>query len=364
MHKFTAILVLALFVISMVPLAFADIETAQVEPEMGVTAEPEMGINAKHKLNDKINPKNISPRDQVVSQRNQMDKKPLLGHAVEVGKERVKELKKFNENARERISAAKEKFEDAKVNLQEKKDQLSDAHERLKACKEENPEECRELVKDIRRGVKEQLHKHSDLVGASLDRLKDHIENSDMTDEEKEELLEKIADKESAVEDAKEALDALGEDATNEEIKEAKEKLKEAWLEIKPVYHWVANMLLNHKLENVLMKMENSIERLETKAQEAGLELDEKIEDLKDVLESANDAIESSKEIYLEAESPGDVKKANEYQKEARQHLKDAQNIMRAIMKDIKDAMHDIKLEESADDESIDSEETEYSEEE
>ncbi len=239
---------------------------------------------------------------------------------------------------RERYMTAKQKYNDAKEKYQEHKSNLLQIRENVKDCKEDG--ECEIIKKNLRVGVKNHLEKTGDVILRSLDKLKSQVEDSvAMTDDEKEEALGNLAEKEESLVALMDEIKSMSEDATAEELREAIKKLKTQWNDIKKEQKWIITQLINNRLSNVVDKHEeyyNAMEMRYSALEEKGAS-EEDLTDLKEIMDQfkaevaeLNDEQEEATEAWKNAKSSTEaLEKAKSEQQDVREQMKVTKEVLR-----------------------------------
>lgn len=312
MRKLSAMLVLALFVISVVPAVFAH-EGDDGSDESTETTE------GKESLRDKMLEEREKMRDT---------------------KTRVLE-------AHEKVMKARASFLDARIKIRSGQATTVDKQDFLLAA--------------------------ADKVIELLNDLKVKVEASD--DEDKAETLAEIDASIEAMTSAKATVEGIDtETATREEIRAAAGELRDAWNDAQKVLRKGAGHVVNKRVGNVIQRMDHMddkldkiLERLAAKGYDVSAaaaltaEFDAKIE-------SAEAHHEKSKELF----EAGSIQEANVEMRAAMADLKDAHNLLKDIVKSLRESTQGNALAEAeeqaddsiehADDESSDTEEADDNE--
>mgnify|MGYP006412917595 FL=1 len=223
MKKIMALCVLMIFVVSVVPMAFAD---------------------------------NGGTRERAGADVSEDTERPeLFGQGIAVNaKQKMEKVRERLGNANKGYLAAKEKYADTKKRFTEHKEELLQVRDRARLCEDES-EECKEIKGNLKVGVKNHLVKTSDLILRSLDKLIERVsESTQLTDEEKESTLEKITLLEEDLTVLKDDVNAMEEDASAEELRDAIKELKSSWQEIRKEQRMVIAALSKSKWDNLVEK--------------------------------------------------------------------------------------------------------------
>ena len=325
--RFCALFVLAIFLLSMVPLAFA-----------------EEGIRTR--LTQRVQDVNDSENTTDDSVEGAGNATPMLIRART--QERLETAKENIAMARERYEQAKERYLSVKDAYMAKKNTFLEAKEQYKNCKDIESEECGEKRERIKSNAQPYLLKVADLVLSELEKIKAKVEASeDLSEEEIAEIVADIESKIQDVEDAKAVIENLDEESTREEINEAAEIIRDAWKDSKVALKKHAGRMVNARLGNIIhrtemleTKLESIRDRLESKGADVS-DLDDMLEEFNAQIELANEKYEEGKALWLEAKTSEDVdnaaKEARAILTEAKDALQNARDMLRDIVKEIRD---------------------------
>ena len=242
MQKLAAAMVLLVFVMSIVPVALAeDVDDAEGLNESEDTSDSEDD-------SDETEDTAADVEDEAEVEENTV--KDIKRKAGKDGKI-LEEYRIKLERARKNFEQAQENYQAAKERFLNNKESLADLKKEIKACKEDGT--CEELKLGLRKGVRQHLLKTNELIASSLEKLTAKIEDSEvLTEEEKAEALAKINELEVELTAKKEAVEALAEEATNEELKAAIKELKEVWQKVRKEQKIIVASLMNSRLKNVI----------------------------------------------------------------------------------------------------------------
>ena len=272
--------------------------------------------------------------------------------------EGMKEAKEKWDLARNRYAAAKENYKAAKEKYQNHKGNILEIRERVKACKEDD--ECKKGKKDLKVGVKNHLGKTGDVILRSLDKLKSRIEDSKtMTDDEKENALARLSVKEEELLTLIDRIKEMSEDATAEELREAIKSLKDLWKEIQREQKWVITQLINHRLSTVVDKHDeyyNAMEMRYSTLEEKGASAED-LESLKEIMERFREEVaklnveqEEATEAWKKAKSsPEGLEEAKAEQEDVREQMKITKEVLREFTAEFKEIYQELKTDEVED---------------
>jgi len=323
MKKIIAMFVLAIFVLGMIPIAFA-------ETDEGYDVE----------IQDK------GPKEN----------KGLMKAAGKVV-EQAKDKLKLN---RERYETLKQKHLEVKEMLKEKRTKLAELQERAKKCKE-NPEECKVAKNEIKIVAKDKLEQTIELIQRSLEKLVNRVKDSEkLTDEEKQEAVDQInelQDKLNAKIDEVKALDPTSEDYRVEFRNKVKE-LKSLWNEVTKKQKLILTHLVNNKMENIVDKHEEyynammmRIENLKDASEEDISALKEKADEFRSAVDVLNKEYQEAQDAWKVAKTENTketLESAKVEQDDVRKQMKVTKELLREFVKDFNEVYKNNKVFEGA----------------
>ncbi len=414
--KISAILVLAIFLMSLMPMAFAqeDVDTVTVDTVL---------LNATDEMTDEGSVEDTAEEDATLSPREQIQERRLevreefrertQERAEEIKeefqeqtRERIQELKgDFKEKAQERraefrerlsdnefpplkrakatLEKARERYQDAKENYlqarnkyREHRGDFLEAKESYQECKGDDSEECQAMREELKDKAKPHLENVADLILKELERLKEKVQSSeDLTEEEIADITADIDAKIEEIQAAKDTIETLGEDASREDINEAAKTIRNAWQKAKIALEKHAARAVNARLGNLVHRTEKLEERLykaRDKLDEKGLDisaLDDKLGEFSSELDTAADLYRQAKDLWKDAHSDEAVESAGEEVRalltEAKQALTNAKTLLREVVNEIKSLNNgnlDDVVEESDEEDEEETEEVEETE--
>lgn len=337
--KILALAVLAIFILS-IPAALA---------ENGNGVE---GVE-KAKLGSEI--KDIKVTENVA-------KEAKTGLVKDI-KEAKAEAKSLVEKAKENIldkksyELLKERHETVKKAYDEQKEKVKTAREESKTCKDDS-EKCTSKKTELKTGVKNHLVKTIELIQNSFERLNSKVQDSKvMTEEEKVSALAMIKENQDKLNAEMEKLNALSENATNEELRTAIKEVKELWQEANRAERYLITQLVNNKLENLVEKHNEYYNAMQMRIKslaDAGQNVDalnavaEKFKAASDKLAADNKLAE---EKWLEARTEKTreaLEIAHQAQRVVREDLKETKKLIREFLVQFKEQYKELKAENKA----------------
>ena len=356
-NKTGALIVIAIFLLSMVPLVFAQ-EAADTKVRFHAL-EPAESQQAPQQIRQEFRE---SVRDTV---RDSKDNKTLLATAGKDARneiknnvrERVTEVleqkgpvaKQRIDLARERYNTAKGHYESARERYLNQKDRFNNAKESYASCKGNASEDCNEKRTDVKSLAKPHLLNAADLVITELERVKAKIESSEtISEDEIAEMISDIEDKISEIQSAKETIESIDETSTNEEINEASRNIRASWEYSKMVLKKNLARMANAQLGNIIHRTEvlekrlyDTRDRLEAQGRDVSI-MDAMLDEFSQDLDRASEKYLEAKSIWSRANTPGEVdqaaRQAQELLKEATAALNDARDSLRDVVRSIKQA--------------------------
>ena len=260
-------------------------------------------------------------------------------------KERVKEkvqgrmeLREKAVEARMSFVEAKQKYLEIKESYLEDRKGVLELRKEYAPCKDRNSTQCTELKEDMQDSAKSYLSNIADLIISSLEKVKARISESNMSENEKADLIADLDAKIAELEAAKEDVNSSEDSA---DIKDAAKTIKSGWVDAKHALKKSVGKTISSKMAGIIVQSEKLGEKLDrivaklkdkgyntTLSEELVAEFNMKIDSAKANLDKAVDA--------LKVDDNSSAAKAQDYLKAAHQDLKDARVILRDAVKEIK----------------------------
>lgn len=369
-QKIGAALVLLLFLLSIVPVALADIG---VGVDLGVDAEVsgnsvEASIDSEAKVNDEDksgSDEDIDEDEEKIRLRklNQLRKADLQEEirkkiAVKEAFEKKEDFKNRAEKrlleakvnlikAREGYSKVKERYHLAVEEHREQREKIRNLDKESKKCRNGGSEECEKVRLELKLGVVTHLEKTINVVERALEKLKSRVEDiKDLSNEEKENAFELIVSLEEELDAVKEKVESFDENTTREEIRDAISELKEIAQKARKLQRRIVSLLINAKLGVLVEKhaeFRNGMElRINTlvelgvdvsELEEILAEFDQKVEELEKDYEAAQNKWKDSNNERFDLF----VKEVREAQHQVRKDLQETKKIVREFIKKYKE---------------------------
>jgi len=272
------------------------------------------------------------------------------------------------QQARQRFLDAKERYLELRKQYQDRRQNVEDNKQGYIRCKGNETDSCKQIRTNTRENARRFLLKTAELVLNHIERVREKVNaNEDLTEEELDDILAKLNEVEQEINDAKTAIEDLGEDATKGEIKEAAKTIRNAWKKVKKNFKHSIARNFGARLRTIIAKAEKAGDRLDEavdKLEGDTSGLDSLVDQYDAYVDEAKEKYEEAKDKWEEMTSPGNVdeisREANALFKEANDALKNAHRLLKQIVKNIKEQGSTI----SSDDEDEEDDETEDDEDE
>jgi hypothetical protein len=280
-RKMAALLMLAVFVLSIVPMVVADSDDTMEEGD---------AVRERHK-----------------------------GIMKEQVKEKVSKLRE----SRERFMVAKEKHLEVKEKYREHRAKFLELKGIVTACEDE---ECRVKAKSaLAVGAKTQVERVVEVLDKSLDKLNRLIEGSEkLSEEDKAQGIESVESYKARLSEINEKV--AGE-ITREELREVIKELKDLRKEVNELKRELVSHLTVFKVEKIAINLENIADSMKKRIQvqvDKGndvTELETILEEFRNDIVHVKNAKELANEKFEEAKASGDREKYSEV-REARSDAK------------------------------------------
>lgn len=269
-------------------------------------------------------------------------------------RERFKEAREL---AKENYKQTVEQYKEAKEKFKDSREKIKENREKLKECVGLKTDKCNNIRATVKANAKPFLTNSADAILKLLENLKNKVEASNLEDAEKAELIAEVDASIAKINEAKASADALTEGATNEEIKESAKEIREAWKEARKDVKRIAGELVHFRVGEIIKKAEKLEERLNMvleKAKANGKDtsaLQGLIDQFHQKIADAREKYEQAKQKYTEAKTAGDVdavvKEANALLKEAHKDLKEAHSILKNIVRELRAKNAEKEIEET-----------------
>ena len=342
--KIMGLLLLMVMAMSMVPAAFAQVDTTgSEETDLEVHDRIKAKVGSDNLVNGKMRIASEDGELKPLSKAkiNSLKRKRAIKHKIEGFEEDRTRLRGLKEAHKERRSEYFAQGEDAKALQKE-----------LKACRESG-EDCSELAQGRNQAVMKLVLSAARYITSALDKLENRVAAAQTLDEdEKTVLFEEIATDRLAIEESVESLKemASADEVDKEEIKLAIKNLKSALKTAHPNFKWTVSILINNKINGVVNNLDESLDKVEERIsvlEEAGSdvsELDNLLVAYDEKVAEADANHQAAQDLYISAFNDGGNENVAEegraLQQAARENLHEAKEILREIF----NALHDLDV--------------------
>ncbi|MBD3303806.1 hypothetical protein GF343_01555 [Candidatus Woesearchaeota archaeon] len=316
MKKLFALFVMTIFLISLVPAAFA----IQENNADNITAQDKQ-VRAK-----KIKPMQAKARVKNIRE-NIREKHVKLRERYQKNKELV----------REKLTKAKERRKVAIQHHQEAKQKINARKAQLAGCKDNNSTECVNARKETRVQTKRYLTNIAEHILAMIAKTKDRVKKSNIEDEEKSGLITKLDEEAEEIAGAMDTLEELGEDSTKEEFKEVTKIIRESWKDLRLIIKKGVGKAANGKIHAISVRLGNlqrKLHKIMDRLEDAGKDTstaEPYIETFDEKLEEAKNHRDRARALYKEGKVDEAAKATEEAHTALREAHKALKNFVRAL---------------------------------
>jgi phage gp36-like protein len=326
--KFSALFVLSVFLLSMVPLAFAE-DTEETNETEVVAEETETAVESDTSTASEAATEDVEP-----TPRGKL-------------KERRQEIKAKIVEAKAQVVAARQHYVEVKQTYLSERQKFLEARQEYLDCDDLTTEECKAKRDELKGKARPYLLNIADLVLGELDRIKEKVQSSEeLSDEEKSEITSDLDARIEEVTEAKSVIENLDNESTREDVNAAAKTIREAWRNTRVSLKKDTGRLVNAKLGNIIEKTESleaKLTKVRDRLEEKGADvsvLDEKLDDFSAKIDSAREnyeaAVQAFKDAHTVQEVNDAVKEVHQYITDAKAALKDARDFLREAVNEIK----------------------------
>ncbi len=343
--KILSLLLMAMFLVSLVPAAFAvqgnENKADSPEPTGYVVGgdREEFVAKAEQRRQDLL-----EKREGVVAARTRQ--------RLNVANKREELLRRFQENKAEMIekvakaiqkrTEAIEKFREAKVDLAKNK-------EKLKACKGKADATCTEERRKTRKNAQKFLLNAAYRMTGLLEKARERIQKSDrLSEEEKATAIASIEARMQDVVSAQETIEATTEAATKEEVKESAKMLRETWRKANKEIKEKTAREVSGKIGGTLVKIERlqaKLERTVEKLKQKGMDTTP-IEAMMQQFENKIAEGKAAHEVAMQKFQEGKANEATTNIRAAHKRIKEAHRLLKDVVRKIRKAHQGEKIRE------------------
>ncbi len=257
-------------------------------------------------------------------------------------------------NAKAAFNNAKEGYNQANNIYNEKKENFLKVKNQLEACKGQDTEECVNLRNKAMENAQAFVAKTGEMAIKHLEKIKSKAEGAENLDQEK--VDEIIADVDAAIEELQAAIDEVNAATTKEEVQAAAKKIDEIWNRIRHKGKLAAARIVNAAVGEIIDRSEHLESKLDctlAAMEEQGIDvnaIDLLVEDFSMKIQDANEKYDLAQEYFeqaedLKTENPDEteiqevmklVNRGRELMRQAHTDLKDAHQVLRHILREIR----------------------------
>lgn len=257
-------------------------------------------------------------------------------------KELLDKAKRIHEETTEKLKAVKDDLKDAREKLKESKKELETLKSHSEKCKGINSDECKKSRKDTKAYTAKMVDSSIEHAFRTLERARDAIENSDLSDDEKLKISADLDAKLADMNAMRQKQGPIQAQSSVNEIKDAAKNMQDFWVSAKDSIKLNNAKIGVRKLGNIISKMEllqNKLDQQTSEFKTEGkdtAELEAKVASFTEKLNAAKQTNTAMQSLIAGLDSAEDksasMKEITGKMKEAQSDLKDA----RAILNDIK----------------------------
>lgn len=334
MKKILSLLIMAVFLISLVPATFAAQGSgkATATPTQYQTGgERDEFISKAEQLRTELQEK----RGEAIATRTRQ--------AINVAEKRQEQLRKFQENKQELkevIQKAVQRRQQAIDKYREAKSNLEKAKEKIQKCKGKSDATCTEERRNARKHAQQFMLNAADRMLGLLEKTKERIQASDLSEEEKAEVIADLEDRMEDIASARETIDETTEAATTDEIKESAKMIRDSWRKANKEIKQKASRAAVGKIGGTLVK----IEKLEIKLERTVAKLKEKgydttpIEVMMQQFEAKIQEAKDEHALAMEKFQAGNANEATVNVRAAHAKIKEAHKLLKDVVRKIRKA--------------------------
>ncbi len=276
--KLAALFVLALFVVGMAPFAFAEGQQGagdgqgqpEVQPET-TSAQPEQVSAGGTQLSayEQSRQERIAQAEQIKAEL--MQKREVARIEMQAGKETLRaryekarlQFQQRNEERKQLYQQFKEKRQEIKAEREAAREEIGKVREKIRECKADDSEDCKQARTTAKVQSGKFLTKASEHIIGLLERARERIQNSGLSEEIK---TQRLAEIDAAIADADSTLagvEGIDETATKADLKEGALLVRDAWAKAKKAVKNAVGVVASQRVGGIIVKMEHLGERFE-----------------------------------------------------------------------------------------------------
>ena len=236
----------------------------------------------------------------------------------------------------------------AREQVQERAQEVKEFQQKLRDCKYKIDEDCKLVKAEAKKKAKNFLTNAVDKTLAFLEKAKERITKSKLSEEEKAAAMAEIEAKAEELRNAKTEVEAK-EEVDRNELKDAVGRIRNSWGKVRSAIAHKLHMSYAHKFGNTFEKIEKVQAKLGdnlAKMQQKGMDIsnvvvtgfDTKVGEAKNAYEQAKGLLGQAKDAS-EEESKALMKQAREKLKEAHEYMKQSREELKNILQQMRNAM-------------------------
>ena len=255
--KIIGLIVLALFCLSILPIAFADNDKSEDRIRGRMLFE---GNEIESESRTEISDGEVEIEERIrVRERSEDDEEDE--NEIDDKEEDENEVDDDSDKRFEKFEKIREKLKEAQEKIKENRKSLLKIKERVSSCREE--EDCFEIKKELRRGVVDHLEKSLNVLVNLIAKVKDRVENSALSEEERSGALIQLVEAEEKANALLANLSSANIE-TAEEVKTTIKEVKEIWKDAQETQRSLVAQLMSKKTEDLIEKHQILSARMQT----------------------------------------------------------------------------------------------------
>ncbi len=346
MKKLFSLLIMAIFLVSLVPAAFAEQDSESQGTDTPTPIKYAIGgdredfVAQVEQQRDQLR----ENRDSALAQRTRQ--------RINVAEKRQELLRKFQENKaemREVVANAVQKRTEAINRYREARGELNQIKAKLKACQGRSDVTCTEERRNARENSQKFLLSASDRALGLLEKTRERIEQStSLSEEEKATAIKQLEDRMQDMASVRETVEQTTEAASAEEIKESAKMVRESWRKAHKEIKEKAAREASGKIGGTLVK----IEKLEIKLDRFVAQLKEKGYDttpIEAMMQQFSNKIQEGKDahaIAMQKFGEGNANEATVNTRAAHKRVKEAHMLLKDVVRKIRKANQGAQVQE------------------
>jgi hypothetical protein len=352
--KWSALIVLALLTVSIVPAVFAENEndTAMADVQAAIAANANATFRSERDQK-KLDQQGYADAREAFKARAEEQRKQLMSKRQEVRanmQNARKDLKAAYNMTREALKGDKERMQQLRTEFKDKRQEIkqqrederkamNDLRDNVRKCASETTDECQKTRLEAKGHATAFLNHAVENIIAVLNTARDRVEASDkLTADQKASAGASIDDALVDAAAAKDAASSLSENSTKADIQAVTQMIKGAWGKAKEAIKNSISMAAGARIGGIITQMQHLqdkfdriIAQLKAKGKDTS-SAEAKKADFQAKLAAATDAQQSAQTLFASKDMQGATAKL----KEAHADLQAAQDILKGIVQEIR----------------------------